>query len=58
MKVFNVLQEQDDGIQVELGNDAIFPMIGTGSLSFLMPSCDLLELDDVSYVPSLRKSPL
>jgi hypothetical protein len=55
-KAFNRLQEQEDGIQVELGNDATCPMIGTGFVSFLMPSGDVLELDDVLYVLGLMKS--
>jgi hypothetical protein len=41
---------------VELGNDATSPVTGMGSISFRMPSSDVLELDDVLYVSSLTRN--
>jgi hypothetical protein len=39
-------QEQEGGMSVELGDDATYPVRGVGSISFQMPSCDVLELDN------------
>jgi hypothetical protein len=36
---------------VELGDDATYPVVGVGSISFQMPSGDVLELSGVLYVP-------
>ena len=55
-KVFNRFQEQEQGMVVELGNDAMYPMMGLSSISFQMPLGDVLELDFVLYVPDLMKS--
>jgi hypothetical protein len=44
-KIFNRFQEQEGGMLVELGDDAMYPMKGLGSISFQMPSGDVLELD-------------
>jgi hypothetical protein len=49
---FFELEEQDSNMQVELGNDAKYPKIGMGSISFHMPVVEILELDEVLYVPS------
>jgi hypothetical protein len=43
-KDFYRLQEQDAWIQVELNDDASYPMTEMGSVSFCMPSGDVLEL--------------
>jgi hypothetical protein len=43
-------------MQVELGGNATYLVIGMGSISFCMPSSDVLELDDVLYVPGLTKN--
>jgi hypothetical protein len=55
-KAFNKLQEQEDGIQVELGNDATYLVTKMGFVSFYMPLGDVLELDDVLYVLGLTKN--
>jgi hypothetical protein len=55
-KLFSRLQEQEGGMSVELGDDATYPMKGLGSISFQMPSGDVLELNDVLFVPSLKKN--
>jgi hypothetical protein len=44
--------------QVELGNDVTYPITRVGFVSLCMPSSDVLELDDVLYVPSLMKNHL
>jgi hypothetical protein len=49
-------QEQEGGMSVELGDDATYPMKGLGSISFQMPSSDVLELNDVLFVLSLKKN--
>jgi hypothetical protein len=41
---------------VELGDDATYPVTRMGSVSFCMPSGDVLELDDVLYVLGLTKN--
>jgi hypothetical protein len=43
-------------MSVELGDDATYPMRGVGSISFWMPSSDVLELSDVLFVPGLKKN--
>jgi hypothetical protein len=43
-------------MSVELGDDATYPMKGLGSISFWMPSSDVLELNDVLFVPGLKKN--
>jgi hypothetical protein len=37
-KIFNRFQEQEGGMLVELGDDAMYPVKGLGSISFQMPS--------------------
>jgi hypothetical protein len=41
---------------MELGDDATYLLRGVGSISFQMPSGDVLELDHILLVPSLRKN--
>ena len=41
---------------MELGNEATSRVVGVGSISFLIPSSDALDLDDVLYVPGLMNS--
>lgn len=55
-KVFNKLQEQEVGMQVELGDDATYPVVEVGSISSQMPSNDILELNGVLNVLSLTKN--
>lgn len=54
-KVFNRFQEQEQGMVVELGNDAMYPMTGLSSISFQMPLGDVLKSHYVLYVPNLMK---
>jgi hypothetical protein len=49
-------KEQEGGMTMELGDDATYPVRGVGSISFQMPSGDVLELSDILFVPSLRKN--
>lgn len=46
-KIFSEIQEQELGIEVELGDDGTYPLIGNDTISFNMPSCNVLELHDV-----------
>jgi hypothetical protein len=43
-------------MQVELGDDATYLVAGVGSISFQMPSGDILELTSVLYVLGLTKN--
>jgi hypothetical protein len=43
-------------MQVKLGDNAIYPMMELSSISFLMPSGDILALNDVFFVPVLTKN--
>lgn len=54
--IFNEFQEQDVGIQVELGDNVAYSVIRMGSIAFWMPSSDVLKLQDVLFVPSLTKN--
>ena len=55
-KIVDKFQEWELGIQVELGDDSIYPMIGIDTLSFKMPSSNVLELHDVLFVLGLKKN--
>ena len=39
-----------------LGDDATYLVTRMGSVSFYMPSCDVLDIDDVLYVLGLMKN--
>jgi hypothetical protein len=41
---------------VELGDDAMYLVARVGSISFLMPLGDILELSGVLYVPGLTNN--
>jgi hypothetical protein len=41
---------------VELGDDASYHVRRISYISFQMPSCDVLELSDVLFVPSLMRN--
>jgi hypothetical protein len=58
-RAFSKLQEQEESMQVELGDDATYPIAGVGSISFQMPSSDILELTGILYVLGVmhRKRP-
>jgi hypothetical protein len=43
-------------MQVELGDDAKYLVIGMGSISFCMPTGEVLELHEVLYVLGLTKN--
>ena len=51
-KAFSKLPKREDGIQVEFGDDATYPVTRMDSVSFHMPPSYVLELHDVLYVPS------
>lgn len=55
-KIFRRFQEQEGGMHVELGDDTTYTKKGLCSISFQMPSSDVLELDSVLHVPILTKS--
>lgn len=42
-------------MSVELGNDDTYAMKGLGSISFLVPLSDVIELNDVLFLPALKK---
>jgi hypothetical protein len=43
-------------MQGGLGDDATYPVTRMGSVSFCMPSGDVLDIDDVLYVLGLMKN--
>jgi hypothetical protein len=53
---FFKLEEQDTNMQVELGDDGKYPMTGLGSISFCMPTKEVLDLHEVLYVPGMTKN--
>lgn len=55
-KLFNRIQAQEGSMSVELTNDATYPIKGLGPISFLTPSSDLLELNGVLFLTSLKKN--
>jgi hypothetical protein len=46
------------GMNVELGDDVTYHMRGFGSISFQVPSFDVLKLDYVCFVLGLKKNHL
>jgi hypothetical protein len=53
---FSRLEEQDSNMQVELGDDAKYSVIGMGSISFCMLAEKVIELHEVLYVHGLSKN--
>jgi hypothetical protein len=54
--LFSSLKKQDSGVQVELGDDAKYPVAGVGTIPFQLESGNSLDFDDVLFVPGLRKN--
>jgi hypothetical protein len=50
------MKKQDSGVQVELGDDAKYPVAGVGTIPFQLKSGNSLYFDDVLFVPDLRKN--
>jgi hypothetical protein len=55
-KISASFKNRDVGIQVELGDDATYPVTRIGTISFRMPLGDVLNLHDVLFVPRLTKN--
>jgi hypothetical protein len=55
-ELFSSLTEQDSRVQVELGDDAKYPVAGVGTIPFQLQSGNSLDFDDVLFVPGLRKN--
>jgi hypothetical protein len=55
-KTFSKFQEQEEGMRVELVDDATCPLKGCGSNSCQISSSDVLELNVVSFIPTLKKN--
>jgi len=43
-------------MSVELGDDVTYPVRGVDSISFLMILCDVLEINDVLFVPDFKNN--
>ena len=43
-------------VQVELGNDASYEIKGVASTSFLLDSSTILHINDILYVPGLKRN--
>jgi hypothetical protein len=54
--LFSKIQEKEGGLSVDLGDDATYPMKRLVSISIRMPSCDVLELNDVFFILGLKKN--
>jgi hypothetical protein len=50
------MRKQNLGVQVELGDDAKYPVAGVGTIPFQLESGDSLDFNDVLFVPSPRKN--
>jgi hypothetical protein len=55
-KLPNMVHEQHGGMSVDLGHDATYPMKILRTISFRMPSSDVIELNDVLFIPDLKKN--
>jgi hypothetical protein len=55
-QLFSSLKKQDSRVQVELGDDAKYPVAGVGTIPFQLESGNSLDFDDVLFVPGLRKN--
>jgi hypothetical protein len=55
-ELFSSLTEQDSRVQVELGDDAKYPVAGVGTIPFQLQSGNSLDFDDVLFVLGLRKN--
>jgi hypothetical protein len=55
-QLFSSLKKQDSGVQVELGDDAKYPVAGVGTIPFQLESGNSLDFDDVLFVPGLRRT--
>ena len=42
--------------QVELGDDSTYKIEGVGSTSLQLDSCTILHINDILYVPGLKKN--
>jgi hypothetical protein len=56
LTVFSSLKKQDLGVQVELSDDAKYPIARVGTISFQLESANYLDFDDVLFIPGLRKN--
>ena len=54
--LLNKIKEKEGGMSVELGDNATYSERGVRSISFQMLSGDVLQLDFLFLVPSLRKN--
>jgi hypothetical protein len=52
-QLFSSLKKQDSGIQVELGDDAKYPVARVGTIPFQLELANPLNFDDVLFVPGL-----
>ena len=55
-RAFNKLQDQEASVQVELGDNAMYLVVGVGSFSFQMPLGDIIELTGILYELALSKN--
>jgi hypothetical protein len=54
--LFSRFQEQEEGMSKELVMMSLRPVRRVGSISFQMPSSDVLELSDILFVHVLKKN--
>jgi hypothetical protein len=49
------LKKRDSRVQVELGGDAKYPVVGVGNIPFQLDLGNYSDFDDVLFVPGLKK---
>jgi hypothetical protein len=54
-QLFSSLTEQDSGVQLELGDDAKYSVVGIGTIPFQLESGNSLDVNDVLFVFGLKK---
>jgi hypothetical protein len=55
-ELFLGLTEKDSRVQVELGDDAKYPVAGVGTIPFRLHPGNSLDFDNILFFPSLRKN--
>ena len=54
--LFSTMEEKDLQMCIEMGNDGKYRVLGEGTVVFQRDHGDPLTLNDVNYVPDLKKN--
>ena len=55
-ELYSSLKEHVSRVQVELGDDAKYPLVRVGTIPFQLQSGKSLDFDDMLFVPCLKKN--